>query len=299
MCLRKEKNKMDKKQILEHFKYRVNAQHFKQIKKNGNKILDNFDVSEKSILFTGIENYHQLGFFMSASEFFEFLNKLTVQMCEIIIRNDGTFIDFHGDQIVAVFGSPIEMKDHYTLACETAIQMKRQADILFDEYGNKFGSLKGLLSLTIGINLGQFATGFIGPINLANYSAIGNEVNLAARCQNICNQYGVRLILTNKIRDRLNNNYAVRELDKITVLHTDEPCVIYELIGKSDDLSIEQRKLLENYTSGLILFREKKWGEAITYLLKADEFEVRNKITPSKLIIKYCKEFMTNPPDVS
>ena len=65
-----------------------------------------------------------------------------------------------------------------------------------------------------------------------NYTAIGDNVNLASRLEGINKYYWTRVIMSENFYEKIldKNKFAIRLLDKITVKWKSEPVKIYELM---------------------------------------------------------------------
>ena len=99
------------------------------------------------------------------------------------VRLEGGILNkFMGDGILAIFGAPLENKDHAASAARAALRMRK-----FAEIPDKARARAGLrpLRLGIGINTGEAVAGCIGTKARTEYTVIGHTVNVGARIQQL------------------------------------------------------------------------------------------------------------------
>ena len=99
---------------------------------------------------------------------------------DAILAERGTVMQFVGDSVMAVFGAPEPQPDHAACALRAAESMHlAQVDL------NRRWEAVGLPSFQLGIGLstGLVAAALIGSDERAEYSVVGDAVNLAQRLQ--------------------------------------------------------------------------------------------------------------------
>ncbi len=133
------------------------------------------EVHNCSIFFADINGFTTYANSHSAHKVVEFLNEFFEKSAPLVLENNGTIDKFIGDEIMAVFGSPIPQKHHAADALSVAKKMIKR----FKPIAKKYGMNKG--GLSIGIATGRVVTGTVGFDRLVDYTAIGKKVNLAAR----------------------------------------------------------------------------------------------------------------------
>jgi adenylate cyclase len=67
------------------------------------------------------------------------------------------------------------------------------------------------------------------------FTLIGRTVNLAARVQTLTRQYGVDILVTRAVRDRLDPRFTLEELPATEVRGIAEPVAIYAALGFKQD----------------------------------------------------------------
>jgi len=129
------------------------------------------------------------------------LNEYFKEMTDIIFRWDGTLDKFVGDEIMALWGAPLEQPNHAELALRCALNMSAKLNSLQKMWKEKGSEI---LDVGIGINSGEVLIGNIGaPGKKMDYTAIGDNVNLAARVEKLTRQYGCRILVTENTAEHI------------------------------------------------------------------------------------------------
>src|SRR5262245_34199836 len=141
---------------------------------------DQFSAREVSVLLTDLRGFTAISEAHTATVLLEILNRYLVRMSEIAVAHGGTIDKFMGDAIMVLFGAPFEHDDDVKRAVTCAVDMQIE---LYEI--NKRLRAEGLpeLNMGIGINTGGVMAGLLGSDLYAEYTVIGDEVNLASRIE--------------------------------------------------------------------------------------------------------------------
>lgn len=125
------------------------------------------------------------------------LNDYFQAMSEVVFAHDGMVDKFMGDAIMAIFGAPVGTKDHATRALSAAIEMIERIEELQARWQHN-----GLPTIRIGIGLGtgSMIVGNMGSDARADFSVIGDAVNLAARLQELNKELGTTILMSSATR---------------------------------------------------------------------------------------------------
>ena len=182
-----------------------------------------------SVFFSDIRGFTSFSEKMDPVELSELLNKYFTPMSEVITRHQGTIDKYIGDAIMAMFGAPINYKDHALQACNAALGCIAQLEKLNSEFAlRNWPNIK----IGIGINSGFMNAGNIGSETIQNYTVIGDSVNLAARLESLTKEYGVQIIISQYTYEIVKEHFNCDELGKVSVKGKLEPVIIYELLSK-------------------------------------------------------------------
>ncbi|MCD6408533.1 CHASE2 domain-containing protein, partial [bacterium] len=127
-----------------------------------------------TVVFADIRGFTSIAERLSPEETFEFLNKILSVMAKSIFKFGGTLDKFIGDEIMAIFGAPVEDKEHAKKAVFASIEMMKNMK-----------NVSKFVKIGIGINTGKMMVGNIGTEERMEYTAIGDAVNLASRIEKI------------------------------------------------------------------------------------------------------------------
>ena len=114
------------------------------------------------------------------------LNEYLAEMTMIAEKYGATIDKFVGDAVICFFGAPTATDDHDQAhrAVRMAMEMNERVAEL-DVSWRKFGASRPL-RIRIGVNTGVANVGSFGSQRRMDYTAIGRQVNLAARLEASC-----------------------------------------------------------------------------------------------------------------
>jgi len=166
---------VEKKGITNLFSKYVSKNVVSHMLKNPKKYNDfNAERKRVTVLFADIRGFTKMSAAMDSEEVMHTLNTYLDEMTEIIFKHGGTLDKYVGDEIMAVFNSPTEVKDHEKKALECAKDLLAHIAKV-----NK--KTKKNLNYGVGINSGYVVAGSFGSRSRLEYGVLGDTVNLAAR----------------------------------------------------------------------------------------------------------------------
>ncbi|MFZ5517728.1 MAG: CHASE2 domain-containing protein [Candidatus Zhuqueibacterota bacterium] len=219
------------------------------------------------------------------------LTEYLTAMVDVIFRHRGTLDKFVGDEIMALFGAPYYFANHAEHACLTALDMVASLRKIQKSWSEKEMEY---FQIGIGINTGKVIVGNLGSIQLFDYTVIGDEVNLGARLEGANKHYSTTIIISEATYDQVRDKAIVRELDFVRVKGKKRPVKIYELRGMYSLPSIEKDLIIDVYSYGLDLFKEKKWTQALKEFRRVLRYFPSDG--PSRVYTLRCLEFIEHPP---
>jgi len=246
-----------------------------------------------TIFFSDVRGFTTISEAMgSPKALIELLNEYMTPMVEIVIEEKGTIDKFIGDAIMAYWNAPNDVPDHEDRALRASI---RQINALVELNKKILSEGKPRIDIGIGLNSGLCTVGEMGSAGRADYTIIGDPVNLGSRLEGLCKPYGAKIILSEFTLAGLKRReeYCIRELDRVRVKGKTEPVKIYESLGFAKD-NPKPKEELDRYALALELYHQAKFQDSL------ELFEELQKSAGDKLYGMYkerCKHFIANPPE--
>lgn len=151
-------------------------------------------VREATIFFSDIEDFTGLSESLDPPGLIKVLNEYFALVTDPIERHGGVINQYQGDAILASFNLPNPLPDHAAAALEAALEIQRLLD------GHRFSGGVRIAS-RVGINTGVVIGGLVGNERRLGYTLHGDEVNLAARLEQLNKDYGTRILISARTRE--------------------------------------------------------------------------------------------------
>lgn len=139
----------------------------------------------------------------------DFLNAFHREMTDAVMANNGTVSLLIGDGIFAFFGAPLKLEAPALDAVKAALRIQEQIAEL-DGKWREYGMTD--MKIGIGIHYGEAIVGNIGSEKKMVYSAVGDNVNIAARIEELTKEYGEKILITQAMYERVKEKARVRPL---------------------------------------------------------------------------------------
>jgi adenylate cyclase len=147
-------------------------------------------------------------------------------LSELILQSGGTIVDYVGDEIMAMWGAPVESDNHPEIATMCALDIQKEVDRLSEKW---LPELQAHLAVGIGIHSGLAVCGNTGSQRRIKYGPLGNTVNLASRVQGTTKYLRSSILITNDTRNRIKKELVSRRVCRIRVNNLREPVELFEL----------------------------------------------------------------------
>ncbi len=243
-----------------------------------------------TIFFCDIRDFTNMAERMDPEDLATTLHNFLNPMSKIVVKHGGTIDKFIGDAIMALYGAPLHFPDHARRACATAIDMIDTLKALDEEW---VGQGRPALKIGIGINSGPVAVGNMGSDTLFDYTAIGDNVNLAARLEGLNKYYGTEIIISGSTAASLDDQFVLRELDLVRVKGKQQQVAIFELMSTAPpDPNLEA--FLKLYHQGLEYLRQRQWEEAVTAFSAA--LRLRPQDHQGHRYLALAQQYLAEPP---
>src|SRR6266850_2318292 len=121
------------------------------------------------------------------------MNQFFAEMYEALRATSGYYAQFRGDGLLALYGLEGELPEACRQAMRGAAEMQRRVEALSRSLS---AELAEPLRIGIGAHAGVAIVGTMGPPEAPIYSAIGDNINIAARFEGMTKAYGCVLVVS-------------------------------------------------------------------------------------------------------
>ncbi len=257
----------------------------------GTELLGGSNV-ECTVFFSDIRGFTTLTEQLGAQGTVTLLNEYFTLMVDCIQQEGGMLDKFIGDAIMAAFGIPVAHEDDADRAVRAAIAMMETLN-----RWNRQRTSEGRLPVNIGVGLNTdtVVSGNIGSSKRMDFTIIGDGVNLAARLESACKQYGTKILVSEFTMRKLKGTYREREIDLVVVKGKTKPVSIHEILAYHTRESFPGiGEVLGKFKDGLSAYRARKWDAAIR--LFSDCLAINPNDKPSMIYVERARHLKENPP---
>ncbi len=246
-----------------------------------------------TLFFSDIEGFTTISEGMDPNLLSIHLSEYLEELTTVIAQSKGTIDKYIGDSIMAFWGAPDADEKQAYHACRSALICQQKITVL-----NRYWKAQGKpeLRTRIGIHTGDAVIGNMGSSERMNYTAIGDNVNLAARLEGTNKMYNTKILISQSTLNALPANFVTRPVDVVAVKGKSFGIKIFELIGiEKDDyltsVSQEEKEKANIFTKGFDLYLSQDFKNAIPFFEKlAQEDDLSAKY------IKRCQDLIASPP---
>jgi adenylate cyclase len=200
-----------------------------------------------TILFTDIANFTAISEGLDSNDLAHSMNayfQAAVHNC--IFPTDGTVVKYIGDAIFAFWNAPDPQPDHAIRACEAALRFRDQPPLFMN--GQE-------LTTRIGLHTGPANVGNFGSRTRFDYTALGENINLASRMEGLNKYLGTRILITEETQQFAGAKIITRFLGVFRLKGFERAVAVHELVGLAHQEK-EGRELRGRFSDALTRFRE-------------------------------------------
>jgi len=211
----------------------------------------------------------------------------------VIFTRGGMLDKYIGDGLMAIFGAPVVGSADADNALYVANDMIRALAAY-----NQRRAQRGLEAIEIGVGLatGEVLAGSVGASKRMEYTAIGNNVNLAARLESANKYYGTAVLLAATTVDELKSPAVLRRLDLIQAKGITQPTWVYESLGHHTSATFPKlAPVIKAYEAGVDCYQRRDWKGSLGHFAAALEMAPQDR--PFRIFFDRCRYFQTSPPD--
>ena len=186
---------------------------------------------QATVMFTFFGSHDQLAALserLDAEALVRIINDYLELQARIVTDHKGYLDKFVGDEVMAVWGVPLDYADHAMTAVRCAFDIQRAIGKL-----NEGRSKKSLMTteISIGINTGPLIAGNMGSAGAKiDYTVIGGTVNFAARLGGY-RLHGGSVWIGEDTYAEVKDKVEVKDIGKVEFKGIEQPMQVYELVG--------------------------------------------------------------------
>ena len=237
-----------------------------------------------TILFSDIAGFTSISEGMDSDELALTMNEYfqgAVGNC--IHPSDGTVVKYIGDAIFAFWNAPDPQADHAVRACDAALRFR---DMSAAEVRGK------KLITRIGLHTGVANVGNFGSITRIDYTAIGEDVNLAARMEGLNKYLGTTVLMTGAVKEEVGDRFSTRYLGRFQLKGFERAVEVFELVGHAGDAQAAAERNKE-FDSAVRLFQNRDFAAAASVLREIEK--VGREDGTAQFYLKHIAEIQNHP----
>jgi adenylate cyclase len=254
------------------------------------------EVREVTAVFTDLAGFTPISERIGAERTQRLLNTCLGRFSEVMLRYEGMINKFIGDGIFA-FWNPViyPQPDHARRACQAAVDLLVELGQLIAEQRQAGGDEAfGELVMRIGVATGNAVVGPCGSEQKYDYTCIGDSVNVAARLESANKFYGTHVLISGATRDQAGDGFVVRPLGGVQVKGKTQAVPVFELLGRSGDVSGDLLQYAERFGAAVAAFQQRDWSRALE-LFETCQQQRRDDLA-ARHYAEALRQFAVSPP---
>ena len=250
----------EKRKVREAFRHYVNPEIAELIAREPARLRLGGERRAVTVLFSDINGFAGMAEHLPPETLGELLNEYLEAMTDVVFTHGGLLDKYIGDAVMAFWGAPADEPDHAVLCCHAALDMRAalaRLNVRWHEAGLP------QIHIRIGINSGEAIVGNFGSSRRFSYTAVGDDVNLASRLEQLNTRYGTGVLVTSWTRSAIGDDFLCREIDHTHVKGRAQPVTVYELLGRRrDDGDGHIARRVAAWEDALDAYRRGEWTDA-------------------------------------
>jgi adenylate cyclase len=256
-------------------------------------LLDRFGGAkqELTVYFSDIRGFTTVSEGMEPERLVELLNAYLSAQTEIVERHHGYVDKYVGDAIMAVWGAPVPDADHAARACRAALELRANLDRLRPEWKARFGVE---IHARAGVNTCQAVAGNIGSVRKAQYTVLGDGVNLASRLEGANKAYGTEILVGERTREAAGDRFVFRTMDLLQVKGKLKGVPVFVLVAERGAVAGEELAFLGRWEDAVAAYRARRFAEARAGFATLSAGRPHDE--PCRIYLERCDAYLAAPP---
>ncbi len=245
-----------------------------------------------TLMFTDISDFSAITERVLPTDLVQQLSEYFDCLAAIMHSHGGTIDKYIGDSVMAFWGAPARDDRQAEHACNAALAIEQKIKKLNEKW---LSEKKDQLRTRIGINTGIALIGNFGSSDRFNYTAVGDNVNLASRLEGLNKLYGSEIIVSESTVSDAGNSFIFRPLDLVAVKGRQKSVKIFQLLGRKDSPDAEKMEHLADMAEkALNSYLNRNWRES--YEQFQEILEIQPEDAAAEMYLTRCRELHDRPP---
>jgi class 3 adenylate cyclase len=256
-----------RKRILEEvFGDRISRETFNRMLDSDAPLTFGGEVRTASVVVCEIFNHDELMESLSTEHFVAATNLLLHRGADFLVERGAYLDECAGETLRVIFGAPLADENHAELACEAALKLADELDVVNRECMDKWNQA---LDFRIGVNSGEMVCAAYGSNRLGTFSVAGEPVDFARRLCAANTVYGSRILAGSHTLELGAQAVEVRPMELVRTRDERSREEVYELLGLRNSLPDDTLNRRDLFWKGIIYYREQLWDDALDHFRAA------------------------------
>ena len=176
-----------------------------------------------TLFFSDVEDFTKQSEGLDSDELAHVMNEyFEVAVIRGVHATEGTVVKYIGDCIFAFWNAPDPQPDHHLRACHAMLHFR-------DNVPKEIRGLK--LHTRIGLHTGVANVGNFGSVERVDYTALGENVNLASRLEGLNKHLGTSYLLSGATLAGVGDQLVTRAVGRFRLKGFEAAVEVHELVG--------------------------------------------------------------------
>ena len=184
-----------------------------------------------TVMFIDIRGFTAMSERTPPGDVLQMLNEYFEIVVATVFRHEGTVDKFMGDEIMVIWGAPVDHSDDPIRAVRAALEIKTELK-RFNH--NRAAENKPVVKIGIGINTGTLVAGYIGSSQTMSYSVIGDTVNTASRLCAAAKEG--QILIAENTHNSLGGLFETVEIEPVRAKGKYEPIRVFNVVSERQPL---------------------------------------------------------------
>jgi adenylate cyclase len=258
-----------------------------------------------TVLFCDIANFDEVCGNLCAHDVLRKLSEVLGKIADVIEANNGTLLEFIGDEVMAVFNAPNSMRLHPKVGVQAGVQIHEAIEMIAPQKSSDGKEI--VVKCQVGVHSARILAGNVGSPQRMKYGLLGDGVNLSARLKGLNSKYGTKTLVTHQVLEEIqqfedfNQAFVSRPIDVVAVKGRKEPTTVHEVFCslRRDKDTADLEMLVASHEEAFRLYHQRLFKDALkvfSEVTKGFEQGGYGRDEPSRQLAGRCHAYIAQPP---